>query len=149
MLFGGLALLCLLGLALLLLVRSRPPVLTPPAEQARQDLAPLSRQPEDGKVLSRVSQVMRHYLAAAFGLPPGEFTTAEFCRALQDQAQVGPALSGSVTEFLRRCDERKFAPSPPAAPLGAVDQALQLLDQAEARRRELAAAAAPGATPAQ
>jgi hypothetical protein len=140
----GLLLLGLVCAGIWWLMRPKAPVITPPAEQARQALEPLGRQPEDGAVLSRVSQVMRHYLAAAFGLPAGEQTTAEFSRVLVSHAAIGPALSVPVTNFLRQCDERKFAPGSAGAPLGAVAQALQLLEQAEARRRALSALATAG-----
>ena len=141
---AGLLLLGLVCAGIWWLMRPKPPVITPPAEQARQALEPLGRQTEDGVVLSRVSQVMRHYLAAAFGLPAEEQTTMEFSRVLISHAAIGPALSIPVTNFLRQCDERKFAPGAAGAPLGAVAQAFQLLEQAEARRRALAAAAPTG-----
>ena len=51
---------------------------------------------------------------AAFALPPGEMTTADFCRAIAGQARVGDELSSALSDFLRNCDERKFAPA--AAP---------------------------------
>ncbi len=138
---GAILLLALVSAAAWFLTRPKPPVIVPPELQARQALEPLRQQAEEGAVLSRVSQVLRHYLAAAFSLPPGELTTTEFCHVLSDQAQAGPELSASVAEFLRQCDQRKFSPTPPAPPLGAVAQALQLIDHAEARRAALARAA--------
>jgi hypothetical protein len=129
--------------------RPKPPILTPPASQARQELEPLRRQPETGAVLSRVSQVLRHYIAAAFALPFGELTTGEFSRAIAGREQIGPDLSGALTQFLRECDQRKFAPAPPAVPLGAVQRAAELIDRAEAQRerlRQATAAAPPAAT---
>ena len=48
--------------------------------------------PEDGALLSQVSQILRHYVVAAFDLPPGELTTAEFCRAIAGHARIGPEL---------------------------------------------------------
>jgi hypothetical protein len=101
---------------------------------AHKVLAPLANQPENGIVLSRISQVVRRYFCAAFGLPPGELTTAEFSRELEGRGQVGAALSTAVNAFLQECDRRKFAPSPPPAPLGAAGLAARLIDQAEARR---------------
>ena len=64
-------------------------------------------------------------------------TTAEFCRAIADQGRLGAELSTTLGDFLRQCDERKFAPSAPTSALGAAEQALKLLEQSEARRAEL------------
>jgi hypothetical protein len=143
---GALLALVLAGLAAWFFTR-RKPVSLPPAETlARRALKPLLHQPEGGALLSRVSQVLRHYFTAAFGLPPGELTTAEFCLLVGQNEAVGPELTAAVAAFLHRCDERKFAPavSPPA--LGAVQQALQLIQEAEGKRR-LAEAAKPAPSP--
>ncbi len=128
------------------LTRPKPPVILPPAVQARQALEALRQLAEDGALLSRVSQILRRYFAAAFGLPPGELTTAEFCRALAGLEPVGSELAGEVSDFLRQCDQRKFAPAAPAPPLGAVAQALKLIDLAEARLAWLRQAAQTAAT---
>jgi hypothetical protein len=128
-----------------LVTRPKPPV--PPATQAREALASLRDQPENGLLLSRVSQVIRHYVIAAFGLPPGELTTAEFSQLVQSHEPLDATLSGALTEFLRRCDEHKFAPSPPSQSVGAVSRALQLVDMAESRRAQLAAEPKTKATP--
>jgi hypothetical protein len=127
-------LLLLAGGLVWLLRRPKAPVIVPPAVQARVALEPLLQQPEDGALLSRVSQILRRYVAAAFGLPSGELTTTEFCGALAGQEQIGPELSTAISAFLRQCDERKFAPLPPAQAFGAVAQVLQLIELAEARR---------------
>ncbi len=139
---GGLALLGALGIWYLL--RPKPPVVLPPVVQARQVLDNLVGQPETGAVLSKVSQAVRHYFTAAFKLPPVEFTTTEFCRTISEAGEVGPELAASVSEFLRECDERKFAPRPAQAPLNAVSQANRFIDQAESRREALAAQNHPG-----
>ena len=86
-----------------------------PEVQARKELSSLRGQPETGALLSRVSGSVRHYAAAAFSLPAGELTTAEFCRAVIGNEAVGLSLAESVTDFLKRCDERKFAPPTAAA----------------------------------
>ncbi len=131
--------------------------------QARQALRGLPQQPEDGVVLSGVSQILKRYVAAAFGLPAGELTTSEFCRALAGHEPVGPELSAAFADFLRHCDERKFAPRPPSLQatarraglprhseakaggplpaLNAVAQAFGLIELAEARRAQLRQAA--------
>ena len=57
--------------------------------QARAALEPLRGQSENGALLSRVSQILRHYVAAAFDLPPGELTTVEFCGAIASHTRGG------------------------------------------------------------
>jgi len=138
----GVLVLGLVCVAAWFLTRPKPPVIVPPEVQARQALEPLREQPEDGALLSRVSQILRHYVIAAFDLPPGELTTAEFCRAIAGHGQIGPELSTAFSEFLRQCDQRKFAPPAPAPPFGAVAQALKLIDEAQTRRLALAQSAA-------
>ena len=138
----GVLLLALVCAAAWFLTRPKPPVIVPPEVQARRVLEPLRRQPDDGALLSRVSQVLRHYVAAAFELPPGELTTAEFCRAIAGYAPIGPELSAALSGFLRLCDQDKFSPPAPVPPFGAVAQALKLIDQAQARRLVLAQSAA-------
>ena len=108
---AGLLLLVAIAAFVAWLMRPEPPVVVPPDVQARKALEPLRGQPENGAVLSRVSQILRHYVAAAFALQPGEMTTADFCRAVAGQARVGEELSNALAAFLRHCDERKFAPS--------------------------------------
>jgi hypothetical protein len=145
---AGVLLLVVLAGVVWLLTRPKPPVIVAPAVQARHELEPLRQQPENGFVLSRVSQVLRHYVAGAFDLPREELTTAEFCRAITGSERAGPELSVGMSDFLRECDRRKFAPLPPVPPLGAVAQADKLIEQAEARRAQLlqaAAAASAGA----
>ena len=97
------------------LLRPKPVVAVPPDVQARSALESLRQKPEDGAALSQVSQILRHYVNAAFGLPPGEMTTADFCQAVADQGRLGAELSAALADFLRKCDERKFAPPSPVA----------------------------------
>jgi hypothetical protein len=131
----------LVGAAIWFLTRPKPPAVVPPEVQARKALEPLRLQTEDGALLSRVSQVLRHYVAAAFDLPPGELTTAEFCGAITGHPLIGPELSAALSAFLRLCDQDKFSPPAPIPPLSAVAQALKLMDQAQARRLALAQSA--------
>lgn len=133
----GFALLALLGIAIWFATRPKPPVVVPPEVQVRGELESLRKLPEDGRVLSRVSQAVRRYFGAAFALPPGELTTAEFCRAIAGNDQIEPDLSAAIGDFLRRCDERKFAPDAPPQPTGAAEYALKLVEQAEGRRQQL------------
>ena len=97
-----------------------------PRDARAPGVEPLRRQPEGGAVLSRVSQTLRLYLTAAFGLPPEELTSTEFCRLLRENPGVGPELSAGIGEFLRRCDERKFAPLAPQPALGRSSALLSL-----------------------
>jgi hypothetical protein len=131
---GGVALAALAVGLIWLWRRPRATAPVSPETQARQALEPLRQRIEDGAVLSRVSQILRHYVTAAFGLPDGELTTTELCRALNERPQLGPEFPAAVGDFLRECDRRKFAPAPPAPPLDAVAQALKLIEMAEALR---------------
>jgi hypothetical protein len=137
----GMAVLAIAGFAVWLALRPRPPVIVPPEVQARGDLESLSKLPEDGAVLSKVSQAVRRYFGTAFALPAGELTTAEFCRAIAANDQIGSDLSASTGDFLRRCDERKFAPDSTPQATGAAEYALRLVEQAETRRERLRRAA--------
>jgi hypothetical protein len=134
----GLLLLVLVCAAAWFVTRPKPLAIVPTEVKARQALEPLRRQPEDGALLSRVSQILRHYVAAAFNLPPGELTTAEFCRAVTGHTQIGPDLSAALSEFLRLCDQDKFSPRASVPPLSAVDRALKLIDRYQARRLAIA-----------
>ena len=139
---GAVLFLALICVAVWFLTRRKPPLVMPPEVTARKALEPLRQQPEDGALLSRVSQVLRHYVAAAFDLPPGELTTAEFCGAITGHPLIGPDLSAALSAFLRLCDQDKFSPPAPVPPLSAVAQALRLIDQTQARLAALAQAAA-------
>jgi hypothetical protein len=134
----GILLLAVVGAAVWFLTRPKPPVVVPPEVQARLALEPLRQQPEDGVVLSRISQILRHYVTAVFGLPPGELTTAEFCQAIAGHAGIGPELSAALSDFLHQCDQRKFSPTASVSSFSAVAQAFKLIDQAQARRLAVA-----------
>ena len=142
---AGVLVMALVGAAIWFLTRPKPPVVVPPEVQARKALEPLRLQLEDGALLSRVSQILRHYVTAVFGLPPGELTTAEFCRAIASHEQVGPALAAALSDFLRLCDRDKFSPPTPVPPLSAAARALMLIDQSQARLAILSQPAGPQA----
>jgi hypothetical protein len=131
---GGLALLVFEVIYWGARLRPAAPAVLPPETKARQALSACASQPEDGKLLSEVSRILRRYTAAAFMLQPGEATTAEFCTRLAGNERVGAELGGHIARFLRECDERKFSPASAATPLNAVANALDLVDRAEARR---------------
>jgi len=142
--FGAVFALAVFATLVWLLVRPRPPVPIPPAVQARKELEPLKQKPEEGILLSQISQILRHYLAAVFPLPRGELTTTDLSRSIIQDQKIGPELGGEVIEFLRACDLRKFAPAPPPTPLDAVSRALGLIDRAEKRLNDLNRLAADG-----
>lgn len=121
-------------LAIWLLLRPKPVVALPPEIQARTALEGLLSLPEDGALLSRISQILRHYVLAAFELPSGEPTTAEFCRLIAGEDKIGSELSAALASFLRQCDDRKFALANPMPPLGAATRALELVALSESRR---------------
>jgi hypothetical protein len=130
--------LVLLLVLVLVLLRPKRPVFVPPELQARQALEQLRRKTEDGLVLSRVSQILRRYFAAAFQLSPDEMTTTEFCATITANARIGPELSIPLVEFLRACDERKFSPAPAASITGSVvEQALKFIWLGHARLKEV------------
>ena len=99
MVAGGLVLVLVAAGAIWFLLRPKPAPPVPPATAARQALESLRQQPETGAILSRVSQVVRLYFGAAFGLPPGEHTTAEFCNSLN--AAQEPGQESEIAAF---CD---------------------------------------------
>ena len=131
---SGLVVCALVTLIIWRRLRPKPPVALPPEVQARTALETLRQRPEDGALLSHVSQIVRHYFIAAFQLPPGELTTAEFSRAISGHAQIGAELAANVTGFLGHCDEQKFSPAQSEKSVGAVNQALVLISKAEVRR---------------
>jgi hypothetical protein len=122
---------------LFLKVMLRPESKIPLAAEtvALQALAKLQGQPENGKLLSAVSQILRRYVVAAFQLPPGEMTTAEFCLVLAQQKKLAVALGETIVRFMLECDERKFSPVSATSPCNAVDRARELISQSEAHRQ--------------
>jgi len=140
---AGIGTVVLVAYVLWLLFSREPEIIVPPEAQARQALELLRQQPEDGVVLSRVSQVVRNYFVAAFQLSPGEFTTAEFSRTLSSCEKINAELATVATDFLRDCDTRKFSTATASTTFDAVNQALQLVAQAEQRRAQLRQTAAP------
>jgi hypothetical protein len=117
-----------------LIFRPTPPVPVPPEVKAREALKKLGNLPEDGMVLSEISQTLRRYIIAAFQFPPGELTTTEFTAAFAGNQKVGGDLAQTISGFLRECDQRKFAPANPNSPLNAADRALEIVSRAEQQR---------------
>jgi len=123
----------LVGLALWWVLRPRPFIPVPIEIQTRKELEALRQLKEDGQVLSQVSRVLRRYVACTFALSPDEMTTSEFCQLAARQEKIGTELAANVNDFLRRCDELKFAPTNSPQPIGAAARALELVELGEAR----------------
>lgn len=139
----------LLGLLLFRFVnRVRPqvfvraaPVGPPPHEEALRRLATLrTRQPSLGahELAIEVSEILRDYVSARFGLPVRFQTTREFL----DAAVRNPALSAIQREelgrFLGFCDLVKFARQPATA-----TEQVGLLNNAETFIRNSAGTPSP------
>ncbi|HEY5344933.1 MAG TPA: hypothetical protein VIK62_01155 [Verrucomicrobiae bacterium] len=133
-LIGVLTLLILLTAFLWRLLKPKTPIILPPEIVAREALAKLQSQPEDGKVLSEVSQILHRYFSAEFEFPAGELTTAEFSSALAASEKISAELAQAIASFLQECDARKFSTSPAAAPLNAAERACKLVALAESAR---------------
>ena len=130
-LVGGVIFLTFAALVAWRIFKPRLKPVLPPEILAREALAHLQHQPEAGQVLSDISQVLRRYISAAFEIPAGELTTAEFSAALAGSEKIGVELAHAISSFLRECDERKFSPASSAAPLNAATRALDLITLAE------------------
>ena len=139
---AGVVVIALTAAAIVWLLQPKPPVPVLIETQTRNELELLNAPDADGKTISRVSQVLKHYIAVAFELPPGEMTTVEFSRAVAGSEKVGRELATSVSEFLRQCDEQKFLPNT-GVQASACSRALELVEQGEARRAELRQVAKP------
>jgi len=121
-----------------------PPPTAPTAETvAREALTKLLRQPEDGKRLSEISQILRRYVIAALELPAAELTTAEFSAALAGRENTGAALAQTIASFLRECDKRKFSAGSVSEPCNAASRALELVALVEKTTRRQDACATP------
>ncbi|HWF19169.1 MAG TPA: DUF4381 family protein [Verrucomicrobiae bacterium] len=127
---------CVLVIGWIIIWLRRPKVFIPepPAIVARRALESWRGQAQDGALVADVSRVLRRYVMAAFNFPSEELTTTEFRKALQSHSQIAPDIASATGDFLRRCDEWKFAPTPPAPQLGAVAVALELVNKMEASR---------------
>lgn len=124
------------------LLQPKPAVPVPIEIETRRALESLQAAPEEGRTLSAASQLLKRYVAGAFGLAAEEMTTAEFARAVASSKTVGAELARLVTEFLQQCDERKFSPAAGGA-FSAPGRALELVELGERRRAELRQVAKP------
>ena len=132
---GGFALIAFVFLFVKTLLRPESKTVLLPESVARDALAKLLRPPEDGKLLSAVSQILRRYIVVAFEFSAAEMTTKEFCAALAANEKIGAELAESISSFLRECDERKFSPTKSPQPINAASRALELIALAENQRQ--------------
>src|ERR1019366_4891669 len=123
-LLAGLGIIVLAGLVVWICLHPKSTASIPPNQQAAAALEALRQQPEDGALLSSVSQILRRYFSAVFRFPSGELTTAEFRAAISNHAQFDRELVDKVSGFLHRCDEQKFSSRKSEEAIGAVNQAL-------------------------
>jgi hypothetical protein len=121
------------------MLRPESAKILPPETAARQALARLQGRPEDGNILSEVSQILRRYVSATFGLPAMGMTTVEYCDALAADEKIGAELAQMISSFLRVCDKDKFSPKIIAPPINAVARARELISRSETRRTQPAA----------
>jgi hypothetical protein len=135
---GSLALPAFAVLFVMLMLRQESKVILPPAVVARLALEKLQGLPEDGKILSEASHILRQYFGAAFGLPSAEMTTAEFCAALAAHDHIRGELAQSVANLLSVCDKDKFSPKIIAPPINAVNRVRELISRSETRLAQLA-----------
>ncbi len=117
------------------LSRPKPAVVTPPAVLARQALESLRGRTEDEPLLRHVSGVVRHYVVAACALEQEEPTVEELIAALNGTRRLRPELVAALGGFLRDCDARKFAPTPPPSQFDAIARALELVARCETELR--------------
>jgi len=106
-------------------------VVEPVENLTRAALVSLLNEPEDGKLLSEVSRILRGYFGKQFQMSGEEATTAEFVAALAGNRNIPADLGEKVSSFLRECDARKFSPANVAKELDAAERALELVNAAE------------------
>jgi hypothetical protein len=129
----------LVGLAALALAMRRPrklPAPEPPYAIARSALEALRARPVDGSTVSATSHAVKQYVMAVFALGEAELTSAELERALESSSNATPELRSAIAQFLRRCDEWKFAPLPPDAQFRPVETGLELIQRIENESRK-------------
>lgn len=116
--------------------RPKPAPVLPPETVARAALAKLENQPEDGELLSEVSQILRRYLGAVFEIPGGELTTTECCAAISHHEKIRAELAATISSFLRECDKSKFSAAISSTPINAVARAQEIISLAERQRAQ-------------
>ena len=132
---GALVAVALIAFIVVLLLRPKPQPVTPPQLAARRALEALRGRADDATLAVEVSHIFRVYLYFALNLPSEELTTTELSGALRSP-QLGDAdLANAASDFLKRCDEKKFAPPTNEPPVRFVDAACHLIDRLETLRQ--------------
>lgn len=117
-LFGGLVLAALVALAVILIVRHRRK--TAPKEEEPAHIVALRKldayrgdkfwEPEKQKVFySGVTDALREYILARFGVSALEMTTAEIFKELEGEEGIPEELRGELKDLFERADYVKFA----------------------------------------
>lgn len=119
-----------------MLLRPKPIRAASLGETAIRSLEQLRSHPEDGRLLSEVSQIMKRYVGSVFGFAGGEMTTAEFSAVLANHPECDAQFAATIANLLQRCDRDKFAVHTNAPPLNAASQALRLVQFSEQNRRQ-------------
>lgn len=122
-----------------MLMRLQPQV-EPVENLTRAALTDLLNEPEDGKLLSDVSRILRGYFGKQFQMAGEEATTAEFIAALEQNHKLDSGLKTRVAAFLRECDAQKFSPAAGKPEIDAAERALDLVNEAEKLRAGQSAA---------
>jgi len=130
-LIGGFFLISLQSLFLWKMFMRLQPKVEPVENLTRAALTSLLNEPEDGKLLSEVSRILRSYFGRQFQMTGEEATTEEFVAALEQNQQLDAGLTTRVATFLRECDARKFSPAAGTSEIDAAERALDLVDEAE------------------
>jgi len=102
-----------------------------PTGMARQKLTALRERNEDAAVAAEVSNVLRQYLAASFGMPSVALTTTELSKSLVRDLHIHAELAQTVERFLRQCDQWKFGLIAPLPGGTLANHAIDLIRQLE------------------
>jgi Domain of unknown function (DUF4381) len=136
---AGLIFVYLVAWVIWLVMRKRKPMSRPPEVEANEALAAIRGQPENGETLAEISRIVKTYFVRAFNLPPQEHTTAEIAVLARESRQIGPGLGQDLGAYLAELDRRKFALGTQIAGRPALEQAEELIQASEGRRKELRA----------
>lgn len=136
---GGILFIVVQSLWLYKMLMRLQPKVEPVENLTRAALNRLANEPEDGKLLSEVSRILRDYFGKQFQMRGAEATTAEFIAALGQNKKIPSELAGKISSFLNECDVKKFSRAVSAKDSEAVERAMDLVNEAESVRQTLQA----------